>query len=109
MPESPQEAYKRGRVDARLDQMDRHFETINGSIEKTANELHGVLLALQRISDQQVANAATVVTTAAALKDAEEARRARTEQSWSPWQKLFAVVAAVGVPVGLVLAWLALH
>lgn len=105
MTETPQAAYERGtiagEINARLAAHDRHFAQINGSVEKVAVELHGLTLAVQRLGDQAVARDATVVSTAAALKEAEDARRDRTEQSWSPWTKAFAVLAAVATAVGL--------
>lgn len=114
MPETPQEAYDRGaiagQIAAKLAEHDEHLDRINGSMEKVASELHHVNLALQRLSDQFDASARTAVTTAAALKEADEVRRASTEQRWSPIQKLLAVLAgAVGV-VGVVTAvWLAVR
>jgi hypothetical protein len=106
--ETPQEAYDRGAVageiGARLAGHDKHFEAINGSLEKIAEELHGLKLAVQRLGDQAVARDATVVTTAAALKDAEEARRDKVEQSWSPMSRVIAVIGAIGVLVGLYFA-----
>lgn len=98
--------YKRGHdaggIAERLDSHDRHFALINGSLADMVREMHAMTLALQRLADQAVARDATVVTTAAALKDAEEARRDRTEQGWAPWQKALAVIAGLGVVAGLV-------
>lgn len=106
--EREQAAYVRGtdagRIEQRLATYDRHFETINGSVQSTARQLESLTLAIQRLGDQMRANAATVVATAEALKAAEEARRAKTEQSWSPVQKALAVVAGAAALVGLVVA-----
>lgn len=62
-------------------------------------------LAVQRLGDQADAAAKTVVTTASALKDAEDARRGKAEQSWSPVQKLLAVVGVIVAVAGLYLAY----
>ncbi|HEY9411110.1 MAG TPA: hypothetical protein VIP77_16140 [Jiangellaceae bacterium] len=106
--ESTQDAYDRGaaagRIDARLAGHDKHFESINGSLADMVREMHELTLAVQRLGDQAVSRDATVVTTAAALKDAEEARRGKAEQSWSPWEKVFAVLAALAAAVGIYLA-----
>jgi ElaB/YqjD/DUF883 family membrane-anchored ribosome-binding protein len=93
-----------GRIESRLAGHDKHFEAINGSIGKVASELHDIRLTVQRLADQAVSRDATVITTAAALRDAEEARRRQADQRWSPWQKSFAVLAAIGVVVGLYFA-----
>lgn len=106
MVESPQDAYDRGaaagRIEARLEQYDQHFAAINGSIADTARELHELTLAVQRLGDQAVSRDATVVTTAAALKDAEDARRSKDDQSWSPIARLFAGLAAAAALASLV-------
>ena len=108
MNEPPEDAYERGHIAgeiaARLAGHDKHFADINGSIEKLATRMHENTMAVQRLADQQVARDATVLTTAAALKDAEEARRDKTEQSWSPLTRAFAVLAAIATAVGLYLA-----
>lgn len=108
MPESAEDAFERGtvagKIEARLADHDRHFSLINGSLERVASELHDLKLAVQRLGDQAVSRDATVITTAAALKDAEAARRDKADQSWSPWAKIFAGLAAIGVIVGIILA-----
>jgi hypothetical protein len=93
-----------GEISARLADHDKHFASINGSLERVANEMHDLVLAVQRLADQAEANAKTVITTAAALKDAEAARRDRTEQGWEPWQKALAVLGGLGVVVAIYFA-----
>lgn len=63
-------------------------------------------LTVQRLSDQAVARDATVVTTAAALKDAEEARRDKDTQGWTPAQRAFAVLGAAAVIFALITQYL---
>lgn len=114
MSEPPDAAYDRGRVaggiDARLAGHDRHFAAINGSLAAIAEEMHGLKLAVQRLGDQAVARDATVVTTAAALKDAEDARRDKTKQSWSPIAKLLAVLGTIATVAAVVVSiYLAVH
>jgi hypothetical protein len=112
MAETSQEAYDRGaeagRIEARLAQYDQHFAAINGSIADTARELHALVLAVQRLGDQAVAREATVVTTAKALKDSEDARRDKSTQSWSPFARFMAALgglAALGTLLGLYLTF----
>jgi hypothetical protein len=105
VPEDDEEAYERGHVAgeiaARLAGHDKHFNSINGSLERIAEKLTILAMDVQRLADQAVSDAATRISTAAALKDAEAARRDKTEQSWSPWSKVFAVIAAVVALAGL--------
>lgn len=111
--ESNQEAFARGtaagKVEARLDGHDRQLAAINGSVARTADALtelsihvSDLKLEVQRLRDQNVARDATVLTTAAALKDAEEARRNRSEQAWSTPLKLTAILAGLATVVGTV-------
>jgi len=114
MSETEPGAYDRGviagAIEARLAGHDRHFDSINGSLARIADELRGLAdqlhtlsLAVQLLGTQAVARDATVVTTAAALKDADEARRNVSERGWSPWARGLAVLAAAVGVVGLFL------
>jgi len=109
MPVTPEgEAYRRGQQDgvteSRLDGHDLHFASINGSLATISEQLRGMTLAVQRLGDQADSSARTVIATAAALKEAEEVRRSKSEQAWSPLTKLFAVIAALAAAVGIYFA-----
>jgi hypothetical protein len=94
-----------GMVDEKLREYGRHFDRINGSIDQNTAALNRLELAIQQLTEQALSRDRTVVTTAAALKEAEEARRDRTAQSWSPWQKLIGAVgglAAVAAIIALI-------
>ena len=108
MPETSESEYDRGHaaggIDARLAEHDGHFRRINGSIENVASELAKLNLSLQRLADQRVADNATVITTAAALKEAEQARRDRSDRSWTPVARVAVVVSMLVAVVGVVLA-----
>ncbi len=91
-----------GGIEARLAGHDRHFAAINGSLVKVAENgadhvraINDLTLAVQRLADQADANARTVITTTAALKDAEEARRSLGDRAWTPWQRLIAVIGGL--------------
>lgn len=106
-----QDDYDRGHtaggIDARLAGHDMHFEAINGSIARMGDELAGVKLALQRLADSADADRRTVVTTAAALKSADDARRTSDTDRWTPWQKGIALIGGIGAVIGIVIAILA--
>jgi hypothetical protein len=91
-----------GAIDARLAQHDAHFAQINGSIRDVAAEMAQVRLLLQRLADSADADRRTVVTTALALKAAEEARRSITTDRWSPWQKGIALIGAAAAAAAIV-------
>lgn len=93
-----------GEIAARLAEHDKHFQTINGSLERIASNLALQTLALQRLADQNVSRDATVITTAAALKEAEEARRDKVTQSWTPIAKALAILGSSVTVVGLVIS-----
>lgn len=108
MTEQPDAAYDRGltdgRIDARLAGHDRHFDAINGSVARIADEMHDMRLAVQRLADQAVSDATTRIATAEALEKAEMARRSRNEQRWSPVSKLLAVLGVVVAVVAIVVS-----
>jgi len=49
------------------------------------------------------AEARTRVTLAAALKEADEARRAKSDDTWTPFQRTFAAMAGVAAVVALLI------
>lgn len=81
--------YQRGKtagsIDERLSGHDKHFAAINGHLATLATQAMAQTLALQRLVDA-----------AAITKDAGN-------QSWTRWQRLFAVISAAGVVVAIYL------
>ena len=98
-PSSYDRGHVAGEIAARLADHDRHFAAINGSMGRLADEMHALVLGVQRLGDAADADRATVKTTATALKDADDARRDSTDQRWSPKAKLIAAVAAVAAAI----------
>lgn len=93
--------YERGKIDERLASHDKHFERINGSLTDVAENLASLNLGIQRLVDSAQADRATVLTTAKALKDAEEARRDKGDARWSPVQRLAVVLGGMAAVVGV--------
>jgi hypothetical protein len=96
-----------GEISERLREHDHHFMRINGSMEKVATRLGDLILQVQRLADAAEADRQTVVTTAAALKDADAARRDSSETRWSPLMRLgiaTGVLAALASVLAIVLA-----
>lgn len=86
----------RGEVEARLDEHDKHLSSINGSVARQVEEQQKTNLLLQRILDQRAADQEKVIATAAALKEADQARRDKAEWQWTPVSRLIAVVGTIG-------------
>jgi hypothetical protein len=106
--DQPDRDYERGRVDATLTEHALHLGKINGSIDRFADELHVLVLAIQRLADAADADRSTVKVTAEALKEAEAARRDKSEQGWMPFQRGLAVLGGLAAVIGTIIAVLAL-
>jgi hypothetical protein len=104
--ESAKDAYERGenagRVDLTLIRHGQHLEKINGSQAAAVVLLQELKLGLELLSAKFDASIATELAKAKALKEAEEARRDKVDQSWSPFAKTFATLAAVAALVGVI-------
>jgi hypothetical protein len=106
--------FRRGRIqgstDATLAEHAAHLDKINGSMERVATRLGELTLQMQRMADSMEADRATVLTTAKALRDADEARRDKDVQRWSPLARIIAVMGAVAGSAGAGAAlWSLLH
>jgi hypothetical protein len=99
--EDYQRGHLAGEIAARLADHDQHFSDINGSIKRFSDEVHQLTMAIQHLGDQAISRDATVLTTALALKDAEEARRASSESSWSPVARISTVLGAAAALAAL--------
>jgi hypothetical protein len=106
--ETPQEAFRRGEVagqtESRLTGAEDHLMRINGHIRDMVSELKALRLDVQALGDAATAAANTAVALATALKEAEEQRRDKSEQSWSPLARLSAIVVAIAAITGVYLA-----
>ncbi|TFD74743.1 hypothetical protein [Cryobacterium fucosi] len=81
-------------LSTRVDGHDRDLLDVNKTIAI-------ILSTTQRLTEQADARDAKAVALAAALKEAEEQRRTKTETAWSPYTKLFAVVAIAATLWGI--------
>lgn len=97
-----------GKIIARLDGHDRLLAAINGSQARTAEAVAELSRQVQRLGDQAIAREATVITTAKALKDAQDAQRDKTEQSWLTPLRLTALLASVATVAGTIVGLIAL-
>jgi hypothetical protein len=106
MTETSAEVYDRGvaagQILERLAGHDRHFADINGHLATLAIEAHSQTLQLQRLADAAEADRQTTIKTAAALKEAEEARRDQSTTRWTPFARLIAVLGAAGAAISTI-------
>jgi hypothetical protein len=102
--ETQNESYDRGvaagQILERLSGHDQHFAQINGSMGRIADEMHELVLQVQRLGDSANADRSTVRATAAALKEADEARRQQGVRRWSPFQRVMVAVGATAALLG---------
>lgn len=91
-----------GQVLERLAGHDRHFEVINGSLGRLADEMHLLVLQVQRLGDSADADRATVKVTAEALKEAREASDKASEKHWTPFQRGIAAITGVAAIAGII-------
>lgn len=104
--ETSSETYDRGvaagEILGRLAGHDAHFAQINGSMGRIAEEMHSLVLQVQRLGDAAESDRNTVIKTASALKEANENRIGRSEQQWTPVMRLLAVVSALSAALSAV-------
>src|SRR5450755_4998150 len=108
--------YQRGRVDAILSNHDKHLDKINGSVEalavnmeKMASNTQALTMTVQRLADAADADRKTVKVTAEALKQAEEARRDKSEKHWTPFQRIIFVIGGLAGIEGIIYQLMHLH
>lgn len=89
----------------RLQEHDRHFAKINGSMERIADQMGRMNSNLEKLNLQVISDAATRVTTAAAVKEYDEARRQQSVSTWTPLTRVLAVVGAIVGVVGTIITF----
>ncbi|TFD80722.1 hypothetical protein E3T54_02985 [Cryobacterium sp. Sr8] len=76
---------------------DRRVDGHAGEIVVMKGEITGLQSLTQTLKEGAEADKKTAVALALALKEAEETRRTKTETAWSPFTKMFAVIATAAV------------
>lgn len=89
-----------GKVEARLDSHDDQLKHIFGVLAKVGRDLNALVLATQHLEEAARADKETAKATAAALADAEESRRAKSEDHWTPFQRVFAGIGGLSALTG---------
>jgi hypothetical protein len=74
-------------------------------VDRLESVSDGLTLKTQRLADDALASRETALSLAKALKEADEARRDKSEQTWSPITRVFAVIAAIATVASVVAAF----
>ena len=117
--ETRQETFERGRITgetaARLHGLENQYVDLRGTLREVLSGVTGLQLGMQELSLDAAANAATVVKTAAAVKDAKDtqdaAAKAESEKSgeaWTPFGRFIAGLSGTGVIGGIIFGVIAL-
>jgi hypothetical protein len=91
------------RIDGKLDLLNYRVADLIprvGKVEDRVKALEDLTLTLSKNAE---AEEAKKIASAAALKEADDLRRNQSERSWTPIQRFFAAVGAIGVIVALVI------
>ena len=90
------------RMEGKIDMVAERLMNTIRTVEQHSEDIGVLKSGQQRLSEQAVARDATAVALAAALKEAEEQRRSKSDTAWTPPARVLAVVAAV---CGLITTW----
>ena len=88
-----------GKLDRVNDKVDNVIPRV-GKLEDRVTILDGLTLILTKNAE---AEGEKKIALAAALKEAEEARRNQSEQTWTPVQRFIAILSGVGVASALII------
>lgn len=106
--EGKTEGREEGRIEATLQEHSRHLLAVNGSQERAAKDIEDVKrtlhdgfrimdMAIQKLTDQAESREKAVDKAAEAVESDRQARKESTEERYSPWQKVFAVIAVLSI------------
>jgi len=117
--ETREQTFERGRLAGetanRLHGLEAQYSDLRGTLRDVLTGVTGLQLGMQELSLDAAANAATVVKTAAAVKDAKDtqdaAAKAETEKSgerWTPFGRFIAALSGTGVTAGIIFGFITL-
>jgi hypothetical protein len=99
-----------GKIEQQLTEHSQHLAKINGSIDDFVAETKVLVLVVQRLADAADADRAAAVKLAAALKEADDARRKQADAHWwKPMSRVLSAVIAAAAVIAVWISWTALH
>ncbi len=96
-----QRAFAEGALEARVSNHDKHLEAVNGSLAEISKALIATNKVLQTLVDQ-------ADTRETVLQEEAAKRASRGLARWSPYTKVFAVLAALSTAVSLAVTFITL-
>lgn len=75
-------------------------------LDRAEGNIDSLNLVTQRLGDDAQASRATALSLAKALKEADEARRDKSAEQWSPFQRVAVAISAATALAAIVLAFL---
>lgn len=98
------DSYERGQIDgkvqAHLESHDGRLDRVEAMLTTVTRDLNSLVLATQHLEEAAKADKETAKATARALAEAEAMRRARSEDHWTPYQRVFAGIGALSAFTG---------
>lgn len=91
------------RMEGKLDRVKDRVDELIPRVSKIEDRVMALENTTLTLSMDAAAEEAKKIALALALKEADETRRNQSEQSWTPVQRFFAVVGAIGVIVALII------
>lgn len=76
------------RMEGKLDRVADRVDDLRQRVDVHDGDITTLKSTTQRLDEQATAEQAKAVALAAALKEAEATRRQKSEQSWTPWQRI---------------------
>ena len=110
------EEYELGKIAGTVQEHDRRLNALNGSLLSIDERLESIAMKQQHVIDTMTSDQITRVTTAQALKDANNLRREKSEaqyeasdRKWSTPSKVIATIGFLILLVGFLLDTFAVH
>jgi len=95
------------RMEGVLNLIAYRINELAATVSKHDDEINKLKLSTQRLDDDAKAGRETAIALAEALKEADEARRARSGETWTPFQRAFVAISALTAIAAVVLTRLA--
>jgi hypothetical protein len=80
------------------------MDDISATVKEHGEEISALKMFTQRLSDDAKASRETALSLAKALKEADEARRDKSEQTWTPFQRTITALSALTAVTAVVIS-----
>ena len=94
------------RIEGKLDLVKDRVSGLATRVDRHDSEIGNLKAATQTLREQAVAGAEKAVALATALKEADESRRNKDTQVWSPFAKTITLIVAISGIASVIVLWL---